>query len=430
MALKQCSVDAAHQYPDHLSACPYCAQAVMRGHNGSIAAASASATLSQSTQSSVSSTSTSRNVSTASAPINPTPVAAVPTVAAAGHSPLSSSSSSIKVSIRSIGHTNPQPYDMIVASVECPPQSKVLSYQWQRSGSLIAGATSDNYMVRKEDLGKRLSVSATVTVPGSTSPLTVGSTYGVWPSRSKVKFVVIAVLCVALGVGLWLARPVLFPAHPAPTATPSASTAPTTTPTPMTDSSAIQPGVCLSLSAFTVDTVSQLDDLAGAIVPCDSVASQVRIIGVADYDQTKSNPDACDTSDWTNGCWWKNFSVANSQVSKSVSFETIPSTGQCFFGYLNTAYPTSGSSDGQGWWHLLSDSCGTVPAWATSASATQNIAQALGVDQSQLQLTEFTITVLSTSGWPSCSSGELSWGVYYSKGQQTYMCLATKKVQT
>jgi len=226
------------------------------------------------------------------------------------------------------------------------------------------------------------------------------------------------VLVAAVFGGWWVGLRIIAhntPAHETATTVNSASAPAGADPT------AIQAGVCLSMSARVAEGVQELSDLVAAMVTCDSTTSRLRVIGIDNYDSSIANPAACDTSDWTSGCWWDVYSSGSG--SQAVSFETIVRKGECFFGYTNTV-----NSNTTGWDKLLGDCGGQVSAWETSSDMTEEVARNMGVKQTQIRLVEFTITKTGKSSALTCAHGEYSWGSYYTKGKETFMCLSAKSL--
>lgn len=74
---------------------------------------------------------------------------------------------------------------LTVSAGQWEPSNVALTYQWQRNGTAIAGATKSSYKLVGADAGKRLAVKVTASATGATAVVTVATTTGVAKATSK-----------------------------------------------------------------------------------------------------------------------------------------------------------------------------------------------------------------------------------------------------
>lgn len=94
-------------------------------------------------------------------------------------------------------------------------------------------------------------------------------------------------------------------------------------------------------------------------------------------------------------------------ASTPVRVRTIPRSGDCLFAFINTMFPT-GTSQASGWLSELTPCAISVEPESWMSRDIDNVATALGVDQSALVLTRVEIATVSQTE-VACPEGQISW---------------------
>ena len=231
----------------------------------------------------------------------------------------------------------------------------------------------------------------------------------------------VVVLLVVAAIGTWAWFKLGPGSGPTPTpsitATPSVrltpTPSPTVQPTPTPIASVLAVGDCLSMTPLSLDesTYMAWSVLEAARVSCDGAEAYVRIIAVHTHETFSSSP--CSTDE---ACYW--FSSSEFAASRYYYYNPIPQLGVCFYGFVNTAYPDKGDYGAYGWPRIFGQCGSTFPSFIDVATVAAN----RGLDESDLQRTEFQIVTIGESGL-ECEYSQGSWDITFSPGTQTGLCV-------
>lgn len=136
--------------------------------------------------------------------------------------------------------------------------------------------------------------------------------------------------------------------------------------------------------------------------PCDQSDAFVKITKIQN---SSESTEECEN---TEGCLWV------SHGDFIYQYNLIPHIGQCFYGYINTAWPSKGKY-GNGWPYRLTECGMSFPEWADKSIASSST----GVEETFLKPVQYRIEKIDVDD-SACE--QAYWEVVYSPGKVTTIC--------
>lgn len=183
---------------------------------------------------------------------------------------------------------------------------------------------------------------------------------------------------------------------------------PSTEPTTATSTEpVVSVGTCLKITSAELN-YDLPSNWSSQTISCDQSDAFVKIIKIQN---SSESIEECKNAKW---CLWVPYDGFDYQ------YTVIPHVGQCFYGYVNTAWPDKGGSgEGIGWAHYLTQ-CGTsFPEWAADKSTVSTL---LGVEETFLKPVQYRIEKLDVDNSGACEKSYFE--VVYSPEKVTNICVS------